>query len=139
MKMKIMTTMTIAAALLMSGCAATATPQVANNDNMTKIESFVEKDKKDVAKELLKSSPVYAQKNQHKAVEENMVKIKNDMPLYRQPLFAQMVVFPYISDAGIYHGYQESWVKVKEGEFVLADPATNARDEKIFDYNEVSQ
>lgn len=139
MKMKIMTTMTIAAALLMSGCAATATPQVANNDNMTKIESFVEKDKKDVAKELLKSSPVYAQKNQHKAVEENMVKIKNDMPLYRQPLFAQMVVFPYISDAGIYHGYQESWVKVKEGEFVLADPATNTRDEKIFDYNEVSQ
>lgn len=138
MKMKIMTTITIAAALLMSGCAATATPQVANND-MSKIEAFVDQDKKDVAKELLKSSPVYAQKNQHEAVEENMVKIKNDMPLYRQPLFAQMVVFPYISDAGIYHGYQESWVKVKEGEFVLAEPATNARGEKIFDYNEVSQ
>lgn len=139
MKMKIMTTMAIAATILMSGCATTGNPQIGNNGDMSKIEAFVANDKKDVSKELLKTSPVYAQKNQHKAVEENMVKVKNDMPLYRQPLFAQMVVFPYISDAGIYHGYQESWVKIKEGEFVLADPAANAKDEKIFDYNEVSK
>lgn len=127
MKMKIIATVSITAALFVSGCATTTTtttnPQVENN----------------VTKELLKSSPVYAQKNQHKAVEENMVKIKNDMPLYRQPLFAQMVVFPYISDAGIYHGYQESWIKIKDGEFVLADSIANPKDEKIFDYNKASQ
>jgi len=138
MKMKIMTTLAIAAALMMSGCTATVKPKIANN-NMNKIKAFVKKHKKDVAKELLKTSPVYAQKHQHKAVKENMVKIKNDMPLYRQPIFAQMVVFPYISDAGIYHGYQESWIKVKKGKFVLAQPATNARGEKIFDYNEVEK
>lgn len=62
------------------------------------------------------------------------------MPLYRQPLFAQMVVFPYISDDGLYHSYQESWLKIKDGEFVLSDPRSGeeAKD-KIFDYNVVSE
>lgn len=123
--------------LMLAGCSIIDS-QVSDGNDMSKIESFVGNDKKDLGKELLKTSPVYAQKHQQKAVEENMFKVKNDMPLYRQPLFAQMVVFPYISDTGMYHGYQESWVKIKEGEFVLADPSKNSKDEKIFDFNEVA-
>lgn len=130
-------TIFVTAIIFINGCSTPKTPQISKNNEMVKIESFVKNDKEDLSKELLKTSPVYAQKHQHKAVEENMHKIQNNMPLYRQPLFAQMIVFPYISDAQIYHGYQESWVKIKEGKFILSDPASSAKDEKIFDFNEV--
>jgi len=124
----------------LSGCAITESQQVAadgSNSDMQKIENFVEKNKKNTTGDLLKTSPAYAQKNQQKAVEANIADVKNTMPLYRQPLFGQMVVFPYISDSGIYHGYQESWIKVKEGEFVLAAPNSSTRSEMVYDLQEV--
>lgn len=49
-----------------------------------------------------------------------------------------MTTFPYVSDDGIYHGYSESWIKIKEGEFVLSDPRSNQdSSERIFDMNDV--
>ena len=141
MKMKLMIIMTAGAMVLMSGCASmngSVKPTQVKADvnstssDMQKIKSFVDADKTDVAKELLKSSPSFAQKHRQDAVEANMVSVKNKMPLYRQPLFAQMVVFPYVSDSGIYHGYQESWVKIKNGEWILAHPASNTQNERIF-------
>lgn len=90
----------------------------------------------ELIKEFLKNSPVFAQQNRQSAVKENITKLPNTMPLYRQPLFAQMVIFPFISDDKVYHSYSESWIKIKDGEFVLSDPR-NGEDakEKIFDFN----
>lgn len=90
----------------------------------------------ELIKEFLTNSPVFAQQNRQSAVKENITKLPNTMPLYRQPLFAQMVIFPFISDDKVYHSYSESWIKIKDGEFVLSDPRSGeeAR-EKIFDFN----
>ncbi len=98
------------------------------------------KDENKIVSELLTNSPSFAEKNVQGAVKENMVKLPNTMPLFRQPLFAQLVVFPYVSDDGVYHGYSESWVKVKEGNFVLSDPRNGpAGKERIFDINAVGK
>ena len=96
------------------------------NDGDINYTALPRGDEDKLIKEFLKNSPSFAQ--------------QNNMPLYRQPLFAQMVVFPYISDDGLYHSYQESWLKIKDGEFVLSDPRSGeeAKD-KIFDYNVVSE
>ncbi|AJC92196.1 hypothetical protein (DUF3442 domain) [Campylobacter subantarcticus LMG 24377] len=75
--------------------------------------------KNSLIKELLVNSPSYAQKNQQEALKENITPLPNNMPLYRQPLFAQMVVFPYVSSSGVYHDYTEHWFKIKQGDFQL--------------------
>lgn len=95
-------------------------------------------DEDKLIRDLLKNSPSFAQENQQSAVKENIEKLPNNMPLFRQPLFAQMVVFPYVSDDGVYHGYSENWLKIKEGEFVLSDPRSGQElGERIFDMNDV--
>ncbi|MCR6574443.1 hypothetical protein [Campylobacter insulaenigrae] len=126
---------------LLNACAI----KKSNQDlNTSELKSLIKEpleqphNKNQLIKELLINSPSYAQKNQQKAVKENIVKLPNNMPLYRQPLFAQMIVFPYVGDNGIYHGYSENWVKIKEGEFVLSDPKKDNENEKIFDFNEIS-
>ncbi|EPR3147346.1 hypothetical protein ACU4US_001440 [Campylobacter jejuni] len=78
--------------------------------------------KNQLIKELLVNSPSYAQKNQQEALKENITPLPNNMPLYRQPLFAQMVVFPYVSNSGVYHDYTEHWFKIKQGDFQLQNP-----------------
>lgn len=110
------------------------------NDGDINYTALPRGDENKLIKEFLKNSPSFAQQNRQSAVKENITKLPNNMPLYRQPLFAQMVVFPYISDDGLYHSYQESWLKIKDGEFVLSDPRSGeeAKD-KIFDYNVVSE
>lgn len=124
--------------MLLSGCAINSSQNDTANSDMQRIEQFVGKNGQlDTKQGLLQTSPSYAQKNQQRAVEANIENVKNSMPLYRQPLFAQMVVFPYISDSGIYHGYIESWVKVKEGEFVLAAPSGSTTNEMIYDLQKV--
>jgi len=105
-----------------------------------KYTNLDKQDEDELIKGLLKNSPYFAQGNRQTAVEENMVKLPNNMPLYRQPLFAQMVIFPYVSDSGVYHGYSESWLKIKEGEFALSDPRSNQdASERIFDINHINQ
>ena len=110
------------------------------NDGDINYTALPQGDENELIKKFLKNSPSFAQQNRQSAVKENITKLPNNMPLYRQPLFAQMVVFPYISDDGLYHSYQESWLKIKDGEFVLSDPRSGeeAKD-KIFDYNVVSE
>lgn len=110
---------------------------VGDDMNYTKLDS---KSEDELLKTLLTNSASFAQSNRQGAVKENMTKLPNKMPLFRQPLFAQMVVFPYISDNGVYHGYSEHWVKIKDGEFVLTDPRSNQDpSERIFDVNEVGE
>mgnify|MGYP004514330969 CR=1 FL=1 len=110
------------------------------NDGDINYTALPQGDENELIKKFLKNSPSFAQQNRQSAVKENITRLPNNMPLYRQPLFAQMVVFPYISDDGLYHSYQESWLKIKDGEFVLSDPRSGeeAKD-KIFDYNVVSE
>lgn len=113
--------------LLMSGCAVSQKPHPLNAPKQDSLQ-----------KNLLSTSPVYAQNHLVEAIEENMEEFEGEMPLYRQPLFAKMVVFPYIShDTGTYHGYQEVWLKIKEGEFVLAKERA-LEQEKIF-HHEISR
>lgn len=110
------------------------------NDADINYTALPQGDESKLIKAFLKNSPSFAQQNRQSAVKENITKLPNNMPLYRQPLFAQMVVFPYISDDGIYHSYSESWLKIKDGEFVLSDPRSGKESrEKIFDYNAVSE
>ena len=94
---------------------------------------------REIIDSLLKHSPSFAQSNLQKAQEKNIVNLPNNMPLYRQPLFAKMFIFPFISNNGVYHGYSESWLKIKEGEFILSDPKTDTSKERMFDYNEVGK
>ncbi|EAL2460521.1 hypothetical protein YZ31_07835 [Campylobacter lari] len=125
---------------LFNACAVKKSNQKIDTSELRTLikEPLKQPHKNQLIKELLVNSPSYAQKNQQEALKENITPLPNNMPLYRQPLFAQMVVFPYIGDNGIYHGYSESWVKIKEGEFVLSDPKKDKKSEKIFDFNEVS-
>lgn len=110
------------------------------NDGDINYTALPRGDEDKLIKEFLKNSPSFAQQNRQSAVKENITKLPNNMPLYRQPLFAQMVVFPYISDDGLYHSYTESWLKIKDGEFVLSDPRDGDEPKnKIFDFNVVSE
>lgn len=98
------------------------------------------KDEKRMVRELLTEQPTFAAKNRQIAVKENMRQLPNNMPLYNNPQFAQMVVFPYVSDSGIYHSDTESWIKIKEGSFALSDPKNPSNlGDKIFDFNLIGE
>ncbi|MCR2101169.1 hypothetical protein [Campylobacter upsaliensis] len=141
------TALILSTALLFSACATKQNAKVKEPSVDSELRLLVgnlkysdldKQDEDELIKGLLKNSPSFAQNNQQSAIKENMVKLPNKMPLFRQPLFAQMTVFPYVSDEGIYHGYSESWIKIKEGEFVLSDPRSNqGSSERIFDMNDV--
>jgi len=144
MRLKLLCTLTLATAFF-SGCMH-KTIEIKQNHLDKELASIMQDDntkfsddEKRVVESLLKHSPSFAQNNLQEAQEKNIVKLPNNMPLYRQPLFAQMVVFPFVSKNGIYHGYSESWLKIKEGEFVLSDPKTEADKERMFDYNKVGK
>ena len=129
---------------LFSGCVTTNnTPQpkvVAKSKNLKKIEEFVKGteevnatkkiaryinkpvDIKDAKKILLKNNALFAKKHKKEALKEK-VRLKSNAPLYIPPRFAKMIVFPYVSDDGIYHDTQTVWVKIKDGEFVLNQSA----------------
>ena len=136
----------IVVAMSLSGCLANKEVEITPNHldaeltNLMKGEERAYSDNEEaVISALLKNSPSYAQAKRQEAVDENIVKLPNNMPLYIQPLFAQMVVFPYTSKSGVYHGYSESWIKIKEGEFVLSDPKSENQRERIFDFNDVGK
>ncbi|MCR2113974.1 hypothetical protein CUPS3785_06330 [Campylobacter upsaliensis] len=141
------TALILSTALLFSACATKQNAKAKEPSVDSELRLLVgnlkysdldKQDEDELIKDLLKNSPSFAQNNQQSAIKENMVKLPNKMPLFRQPLFAQMTVFPYVSDEGIYHGYSESWIKIKEGEFVLSDPRSNqGSSERIFDMNDV--
>ncbi|EOZ3532502.1 hypothetical protein ACQLLD_000847 [Campylobacter upsaliensis] len=141
------TALILSTALLFSACATKQNAKVKEPNVDSELRLLVgdlkysdldKQDEDELIKALLKNSPSFAQNNQQSAIKENMVKLPNKMPLFRQPLFAQMTIFPYVSDDGIYHGYSESWIKIKEGEFVLSDPRSNQdSSERIFDMNDV--
>ncbi|MCR2059787.1 hypothetical protein [Campylobacter helveticus] len=141
------TALILGTALLFSACATKQNVKVKEPSVDSELRLLVgdlkysdldKQDEDELIKGLLKNSPSFAQSNQQSAIKENMVKLPNKMPLFRQPLFAQMTTFPYVSDDGIYHGYSESWLKIKEGEFVLSDPRSNQdSSERIFDMNDV--
>lgn len=104
------------------------------------ITSLSIKDEKRMVQELLTNQPTFATKNRQIAVKENMRQLPNNMPLYNNPQFAQMVVFPYVSDSGIYHSDTESWIKIKDGNFALSDPKNpNNLGDKIFDFNLIGE
>lgn len=141
------TALILSTALLFSACATKQNAKAKEPSVDSELRLLVgnlkysdldKQDEDELIKDLLKNSPSFAQNNQQSAIKENMVKLPNKMPLFRQPLFAQMTVFPYVSDESIYHGYSESWIKIKEGEFVLSDPRSNqGSSERIFDMNDV--
>lgn len=141
------TALILSTALLFSACATKQNAKAKEPSVDSELRLLVggfkysdldKQDEDELIKALLKNSPSFAQNNQQSAIKENMVKLPNKMPLFRQPLFAQMTTFPYVSDEGIYHGYSESWIKIKEGEFVLSDPRSNQdSSERIFDMNDV--
>lgn len=133
--------------LLIAACSSKDNLIVAQNKDLNnKLKILINNDinytslpkgnEDELIREFLTNSPAFAQQNRQSAVKENITKLPNTMPLFRQPLFAQMVIFPFVSDDGLYHSYSESWLKIKDGEFVLSDPRSGeeAR-EKIFDFN----
>lgn len=131
-------------AIAFSGCATTNNtlqpkPKVvkkAKSKDLKKIEEFVKGtkeinktkkialynnkpvDTKEVKEILLKNNALFAKKHKKEALKEK-IRLKSNAPLYIPPRFAKMIVFPYVSDDGIYHDTQVVWVKVKDGEFVL--------------------
>ncbi|ECZ3119423.1 hypothetical protein F7O03_10055, partial [Campylobacter jejuni] len=91
----------LCATLLFTACASkqqiTKEPSVDAQlkllvDDGMKYTDLDKQDEDELIRGLLKNSPSFAQSNQQSAVKENMVKLPNNMPLFRQPLFAQMVV-----------------------------------------------
>ena len=85
---------------------------------------------KAVKKVLLKTSPNYAKHHKKEAIKE-VIRVKPNMPVYQEPLFAEMYVMPYVSDNGIYHDVQKVYIKVKNGEWVL-NTKNKQKNEKIF-------
>ena len=83
-----------------------------------------------VKKVLLKTSPNYAKYHKKEAVKE-VIRVKPNMPVYQEPLFAEMYVMPYVSNNGIYHDVQKVYIKVKNGEWVL-NTKNKQKNEKIF-------
>jgi len=73
---------------------------------------------KEVKKTLLKTSPYYAKFHQKEALQEH-IRVNPVIPLYKEPLFAEMYVMPYVSNNGIYHDTQKIFIKIKDGEWVL--------------------
>ncbi|TQR40848.1 hypothetical protein DMB95_06870 [Campylobacter sp. MIT 12-8780] len=136
--------------LLMGACSFKDSPIVAKNKDLNnKLKILINDDinytalpkgnEDELIREFLTNSPAFAQQNRQSAVRENITKLPNTMPLFRQPLFAQMVIFPFVSDDGLYHSYSESWLKIKDGEFVLSDPRSGEEaKEKIFDFNVIN-
>ena len=97
----------IVGAMSLSGCLANKQVEITPNHldaeltNLMKGEERAYSDDEEaVISALLKNSPSYAQAKRQEAVEENIVQLPNNMPLYREPLFAQLVVFPYVSKTG---------------------------------------
>lgn len=140
----------LASSLLISACSFKDSPIVAKNkalNNELKIlinddvnyTALPKGNEEELIREFLTNSPVFAQQNRQSAIKENITKLPNNMPLFRQPLFAQIVIFPFVSDDGLYHSYSESWIKIKDGEFVLSDPRSGEQaKEKIFDFNVIN-
>jgi hypothetical protein len=106
-----------------------------SSDNIKKIAKYDDKvtDVKQAKKVLLKTNPLYAKVHKKEALKENM-RLENNAPLYIPPRFAEMIVFPYTSDDGIYHDTQIVWVKIKDGQFVLNQKGQNEK-ERIFGIN----
>ena len=99
-----------------------------NNKNIKKIARFDDKvvDVKEAKKILLKTNPLFAKKYKKAALKEK-IPLAPNAPLYIPPRFAKMIVFPYVSNDGIYHDTQVVWIKVKNGQFVLNQKAKNSR------------
>ena len=106
----------------------------ASGESVKKIAKFDDKpvDTKEVKKVLLKTNPLFASKYKKEALKEKVPVVPNT-PLYRPPLFAEMIVFPYVSDDGIYHDTQKVWIKIKDGEFVLNQ--SGKEKERVFGIN----
>ena len=119
-------------------------PKQVNDKNLKVIQAFVKNDKnnsknintiakydnkitdsKEAKKILLKTNPLFAKKYKKAALKEK-VPLAPNAPLYIPPRFAKMIVFPYVSDNGIYHDTQVVWIKVKNGQFVLNQKTKNA-------------
>ena len=96
--------------------------------NIKKIAKFDDKvvDVKEAKKILLKTNPLFAKKYKKAALKEK-IPLAINTPLYIPPRFAKMIVFPYVSNDGIYHDTQVVWIKVKNGQFVLNQKTKNSR------------
>ena len=97
-----------------------------NSKNIKKIAKFDDKvvDVKEAKKILLKTNPLFAKKYKKAALKEK-IPLAVNAPLYIPPRFAKMIVFPYVSDDGIYHDTQVVWIKIKNGQFVLNQKTKN--------------
>jgi hypothetical protein len=105
---------------------------VTDVNSTNKIAKYLDKpvNVKAVKKVLLKTSPNYAKHHKKEAIKE-VIRVKPNMPVYQEPLFAEMYVMPYVSDNGIYHDVQKVYIKVKNGEWVL-NTKNKQKNEKIF-------
>jgi len=99
-----------------------------NQNNIKTIARYDDKitDINEAKKILLKTNPLFAKKYKKAALKEK-VPLAPNAPLYIPPRFAKMIVFPYVSDDGIYHDTQVVWIKVKNGQFVLNQKTKNAK------------
>ncbi len=140
------------------GCASTNQPkpnvpkpkQKTNDKNLKVIQAFVKTDKnnskniniiakysdkitdsKEAKKILLKTNPLFAKKYKKEALKEK-VPLAPNAPLYIPPRFAKMIVFPYVSNDGIYHDTQVVWIKVKDGQFVVLNQKTKNTKVRVF-------
>lgn len=80
-------------------------------------------------KEMLKNNENYSEKHLKQSLYENY-KTNDEKPLYKNPEFAVITIFPYVSDDGIYHEYERVWVKIKDGNFILKQNIKKARELK---------
>lgn len=80
-------------------------------------------------KEMLKNNENYSEKHLKQSLYENY-KTNDEKPLYKNPEFAVITIFPYVSDDGIYHEYERVWVKIKDGNFILKQNIKKARESK---------
>lgn len=96
---------------------------ISNTNESIKIineQNSIEKNKVD----MLQNSALYSKDNIKDSLKTNL-RSPDAPPLYLNPTFAKITIFPYVSNAGHYHSYEEVWVKIKDGKFIL-----NQRDVK---------
>lgn len=79
-----------------------------------------------------------AKTDRNKALRENLVKLASPKPVLSMPLYARVLIFPYISkNEDIYYDYSYSWVKISREKFVLG--SREGKQQSDFGINYIGQ
>lgn len=119
--------LSMALSLGLSACkdnqVTTPTQQTNQKEQQIITHKAQDNEVKQIQQDLLKNNENYSKANQKQSLEVNF-KSNDEKPLYVNPKFAVVTIFPYVSDEGIYHEYERVWIKIKDGEFALEQKST---------------